>query len=259
MQITQSNYYSAEADKVYWSASQIKSFLTCEARAKAELDGLYVKPSTTALLIGSYVDCRLTEPDKFELFIRDHPEMFKKDGSIKSDFVKAEEMIERAKSDDVFMSYLGGEHQKIFTGELFGLPFKAKLDAYKAGQYITDLKTVKDLEPIYKAGEGKLNPVEYWMWDIQLSIYAALEGNNLPIYLALITKQTPPDLKLVELELYKREACLEYLAEIMPRLDAIKAGIIEPARCENCDYCRATRKITKPIAFDDWANSQYEG
>lgn len=258
MDLTNENYFSAEAERSYWSASQVKSFLSCEARAKAELDGTWTRPSSTALLVGSYLDCILTEPERFRLFQSEHPELFKRDGTLKAEFAQAEAMAERVKSDDVMMRYLNGDHQTVVTGELFGLPFKCKFDAYKKGEFITDLKSVKDFEPLYKPGEGRLSPMEYWNWDLQLAIYSAVEGNGLPTYLAMVTKQNPPDIQLVEIESHRREALLEYLKEKLPRLDAVKRGIIEPTRCENCEYCRATRKITEPIALDAWVSERME-
>ena len=45
MQINQENYYSQEANKEFFSVSQYKSFLSCEARAMAELYGEYEIPS----------------------------------------------------------------------------------------------------------------------------------------------------------------------------------------------------------------------
>ena len=50
--LTAANYYSTEANQAYFSASQIKSFCSCEARALAEINGEYVRPETTALLVG---------------------------------------------------------------------------------------------------------------------------------------------------------------------------------------------------------------
>ena len=54
--LTSENYYSPESNQGYMSASQFKSFLDCEARTLAELHGEYHRPSTEALLVGSYVD-----------------------------------------------------------------------------------------------------------------------------------------------------------------------------------------------------------
>lgn len=36
------NYYSQEMNKEYMSVSQLKGFMTCEAREKAKLSGEYI-------------------------------------------------------------------------------------------------------------------------------------------------------------------------------------------------------------------------
>lgn len=56
MNLTNANYYSLEANREFMSVSQLKSFLKCEAAAMAELRGEYTRPTTTALLVGSFVD-----------------------------------------------------------------------------------------------------------------------------------------------------------------------------------------------------------
>lgn len=56
LKLTAENYYSPEANREYMSASQIKQFMKCPAAAMAELRGEYERPTTSALLIGSYVD-----------------------------------------------------------------------------------------------------------------------------------------------------------------------------------------------------------
>lgn len=56
MQINQENYYSEAANREYFSVSQYKSFMNCEARAMAEISGEYERPVTKALLVGSFVD-----------------------------------------------------------------------------------------------------------------------------------------------------------------------------------------------------------
>jgi len=73
--LTSENYYSLEADKYYLSMSQYKSFITCEAKAVAELHG-YKSPTSDAMLIGSYVDawCEGT----LEKFKEEHPEIYNK-------------------------------------------------------------------------------------------------------------------------------------------------------------------------------------
>jgi len=42
-----------------------------------------------------------------------HPCMFKKDGNLKAEYVKANEMINRCERDALFMQYMSGEKQVI--------------------------------------------------------------------------------------------------------------------------------------------------
>lgn len=34
------------------------------------------------------------------------------------------------------------------------------------------------------------------------------------------------------------------------RIVELKAGLVEPVRCEKCDYCKFTKKLTAPISTD---------
>ena len=250
MKVDKNNYYSLEANRAYWSASQVKSFINCEARAMAELAGAYTQPKTQALLIGSYVDAFIEGPCAFQKFTGEHPEIFKRDGSLKAEFVKADDMIARMHASPVFMDYLTGDRQTIKTGEIFGVPFKAKFDVYVPGKRIVDLKTVKDLSPVYIPGEGKVPYYEAWKWPLQMAIYQAIEGNKLPCYLAVVTKEDPPDLDLVKIPQWMLDAELDYLKQKLPYLDAVKEGIIEPTRCNKCAYCRATKEILEPRVIE---------
>ena len=250
--LTKNNYYSDEANQKYMSASFVKSMLRCEAATMAELTGEWVPPPSEALLVGSYVDSYFEGPKSFERFVAEHPEIINsRTGELKAPFRRANEMIVRAYSDPVFMQYMNGQKQKIVTGEIMGIPFKCKFDVYRKGERIVDLKTTRNMEPQYRAGEGKLNPILYWGWDIQMALYAELEGHDLPTYLAIITKEDPPNLYLVEITKAERDACMEYLKAKLPRFDAIKRGLIEPERCEHCAYCRATKRLTNPITLEE--------
>lgn len=249
LKLTKDNYYSPEANKAYWSASFIKAMRRCPAAAIAESNGKWQRPVTASLLIGSYVDAAFE--GTLDNFVTSHPEILKRDGSLKSDFVKAEEMINRAVQDEVFLEYLSGETQKIFTGTIAGFPFKCKTDFYISGQRIVDLKTVKDMAPIYKAEHGLVSFADYWDWPLQMAIYQALEGNSLPCYLAVITKESPPDIAVIQIPQDTLDLEMKVLVEQLPYYDAMRTGVIEPERCENCAYCRATHKITVPVMLDD--------
>ena len=244
--ITKTNYHSPEANRRYWSASAIKQMMICPAAA---MSGEAV-PQSTALLVGSYVDAFFEK--RADQFAADHQEMFKRDGSLKADFVKAEEMIERARSDKLFMEYMSGRKQVIKTGRIGGLPFKIKMDVYKKGLRIVDLKTVRDMKPAYRAGEGQITFADVWEWPLQMAIYQAVEGNKLPCFLAVITKEDPPDIAVIEIPQNILDAELQRLLDKLPYFDAIKQGIVEPPRCECCAYCRRTKKLDKPALLNEF-------
>lgn len=249
MRLTKRNYFSQAANKKYWSASQVKAFLRCPAAAMYDSE----PTSSAALLVGSYVDAYFDKT--LPAFMEEHPEIFKRDKTLKAEYIKADEMISRARSDKLFREYIRGRKQVIKTGTIGGLPFKIKMDFYRKGERIVDLKTAKDLKPAYKSGEGLVTFADLWEWPLQMAIYQAVEGNRLPCYLAVVTKEDPPDLAVVEIPQHILDAELARLLDVLPKLDAIKQGIIPAPRCEGCAYCRRTKKLTEPVqlpAFIDY-------
>lgn len=248
--LTAENYYSSEANLKYWSASEVKSMINCPAAALAEIGGDYTRPQSTALLVGSYVDAHFE--GTLDVFRAKHPEIFKRDGSLKAEFSKADEMINRAEQEPVFMEFMKGEKQHIQTGKIFGIDFKAKFDVYLPGERIVDLKTVKDMDPVYKPGQGKVTFADAWNWPLQMAIYQALEGNKLPCYLAVISKQDPPDIEIVQIPQETLDAELELLEEKIYLFNAMKIGAIEAPMCEHCAYCRATKKIRGPKSLEEF-------
>ena len=241
---TKNNYFSPEMEQTYFSASQVKQFMSCEARALAQIRGEWNPAPGQALMVGSFVDAAFDGPKAFERFKAEHRELYKRDGMLKSEYIRAADMVLRARQDAVFMEFMRGQKQKILTGSIYGIPFKCKLDVYRKGERIVDLKTTKDMQPLYKPGEGRLSFADYWLWPLQMAIYQHIEGNQLPCYLAVITKEDPPDIAVIQVEQEKMDAEMDFLRAKLPRYDAIKKGLIEPERCENCAYCRATRKLS---------------
>lgn len=242
MILTNENYYTDIMNKKYMSVSQYKQFCKCEAAAMAEINGEYHRPMTTALLVGSYVDAWF-EGTLLD-FKGDHPEIFKRDGSLKADFIQAEEIIDRVLQDGLFMKYMGGKKQVIRTAELFGTKWKIKIDSYHKDK-IVDLKVMRTMERIM----GK-SFVEHWGYDLQMAIYAAVEGHDLATYLAVVTKETPADLEIISIPKWRREELLEDVAKRMPHILDVKSGKVKPERCGSCEYCRATKKLTEPIDFE---------
>lgn len=242
MILTNENYFSDIANREYFSVSQYKQFQKCEAAAMAQLKGEWERPKTTALMVGSYVDAWFE--GTLQDFREDNPEIFKRDGSLKSDFLQAEEIIAFVQRDPMFMRYMSGRKQIILTRELFGAPWKIKIDSYHNDK-IVDLKVMRSMERIM----GK-SFVEHWGYDLQMAIYAAVEGRDIATYLAVVTKQDPPDKEIISIPRWRRLELLEEVEKSMPRFIAVKSGEIPPKRCGVCEYCRATKVLTEPIDFD---------
>lgn len=260
MVLTDETYYSQEANLEYLSVSQYKEFSgtygkkACEESALAKLCGKWSERPSNALLLGSYVD-RYFEGTLDE-FKQEHPEMFKKDGSLKSEFQKAQKAIARAERDSLFMKYMSGEKQVIMTAELFGAKWKIKMDSYIPGKAIVDLKYMESLTKLHWARDlGYLDFVRYWGYDIQGAIYQEVvyqnTGERLPFYIAGISKEEEPNIEVIHVhDIFLREA-LNLVEMNVPRILALKAGEEAPMRCECCDYCRHTKVLKSPIGLDD--------
>lgn len=255
--LTEENYYSTEANQHYMSASQFKSFQKCEAAALAEINGEYVRESSTALLVGGYVDAHFSHT--LAQYRALHPEIYKRDGSLKAEFVQANEIIQRIERDSFMARFLEGQSQTIKTGMIGGVVFKAKMDSYFPGEMIVDLKVMRDFKPVYVEGAGKMPFVEAWGYDIQGAIYRAVEGNNLPFVIAAATKEPVTDIALIDLPEYLLDAAFAIVEHDAERYAAIKRGEIKPKRCEHCDYCKATKVLTRVLSYDSFILQDTKG
>lgn len=251
--LNESNYFSVEAMRKYWSVSQFKSFDRCEAAALAEINGEYKREPSTALLIGSMIDSFFT--GDYEGFIIDHPELFTKKNELKADYRHALEVVKRIERDPLMMEFLIGEYQQIRTGRLFGVDWKIKIDVLHSDK-IVDLKIVKDFNDVYDPGYGWRSWVEYWRYDIQGAIYQRIEqiasgrDEPLPFYLAVATKEKTPDIGILEIPQHILDAALGLVEAKIDRFDLIKSGEVEPIRCGRCDYCKSTKKLTAPEVYE---------
>lgn len=254
MTLTESNYYSPEMGKQFFSVSQVKLFTKCEAAAMAQIRGEWTPERGRALLLGQFVDEHLTGTAESlsSFFEKNENEIFKKNGEPYADIDKAIEAVAKVRSQALMMEYLSGEHQTIMTGEICGVPFKGKFDSYKPGEFIADLKYLASL----RSPNMFTNVVDYWGYALQGAVYQELvyqnTGKRLPFYLVIVTKETPPHIAVCQVNQFKLDEELEKLKKVIGRYAAIKAGEIEPERCEdyNCDFCTTTKVLTEPIDSD---------
>ena len=252
--LTSSNYHGTEANNEYWSVSQFKQFDKCEACGLASARGLYEREQTDALLIGSYVDAYFSgELDEF--IKRDGDKLFKKNGELYAKFEHANDIIDTVEAQPLMMEFLKGEKQVIRTASMFGVDWKIKMDVFN-GERIVDLKCVKDFDSIYKEGSGRVSWLEYWGYDIQGAVYQKVEqissgrDKPLPFYIVAVTKEKVPDVAVIEIPQHVLDTALKIVEAKIDRFDLVKMGEIEPERCEKCEYCKQTKRLTAPSVFE---------
>lgn len=263
LKLTEANYHSQEANLEYMSASQFKAFKKCEASALAELRGEWGRKESTALLVGSYVDAYFS--GDLEQFKATHPEIFKRDGTLKADFEKAAEVCERLRNDELAWMLLSGKHQVIKTGKIAGVLYKAKFDSLLnarqveaickkypsvralvpfGGPMIVDGKYVKDFEDIWDEDAGeRVTFIEYWGYDIQGAVYQHIDGRNAPFVIVGATKEAETDVDAFYIPDDDLAFAMTEVEALSPRYAAIKRGEIEPVGCGKCAYCRNTKRV----------------
>lgn len=234
MKLSDDTYYRKEANQAFFSVSQYKDFCKCEAMALAKIKGEYEQPTTKAMLIGILVD-RWFE-GTLDKLREESPNIFYcRSGALRADFRKADEIIKRVKRDERFMQYMSGEKQKILTFEMFGVPWKMKMDSFVSEICVTDLKVVRNFKSL-----------AFWRYDLQGAVYTegvriAL-GQDLPFYLAAVTKEAVPNFDIFQVDRPTLDMAVREIGGNMPRFIAVKAGLEEPNYCGVCDYCKSMKK-----------------
>jgi uncharacterized protein with FMN-binding domain len=246
MLLNESNYFSPEAERAYMGSTQFKNFMACEAAALARIQGKYKELPSTAMLVGSYVDAHFS--GTLGLFRAQHPEIMLKSGELKAEFRQADQIINRIEADPLMLTYLSGKSQVILTGLIAGVQFKIKIDSYSPGNWVVDQKIMRDMDRKWQDGAYR-NFVEAWGYDYQAAIYSTVEGNRLPFILAVATKEEQPNIELLSIPQEVIDERLAEIEELVPRFQAIKLGLEDPSRCGKCDYCKATKVLTRVIDY----------
>jgi hypothetical protein len=128
------------------------------------------------------------------------------------------------------------------------------------GERIVDLKVLKDMRGAYKNGEWKPF-VDAWGYDIQGYIYQQVvkenTGEELPFYLAVITKEEPSDMELIHIPQWKLNSVAAIVNHFADYFAAIKRGEIEPKRCGKCPYCRETKVLDGAIEYEELIEADF--
>lgn len=277
-EVTAENYFTPEMNMAYMSASQYKDFEKCEAAAMAELRGEYVPASSSALLVGGFIDAYFS--GESALFQAQHPEIFKRDGQLKAEYLHAQDVINRMLEDRLYTLLMSGKKQVIKTGTIAGIPFKIKIDSLLdratcetivkefpnaaaalgfCDGAIVDQKAMKDLANVWSdEARCKIPFVEFYGYDVQGAIYQEIEGHGLPFVLAVGTKENEPDLAALYISDEDLAAKLAEIEDSAPRFQAIKEGREEPRRCECCDWCKKTRKLERIVNYKELCGIENE-
>lgn len=272
MKLNDDNYFSPQASKLYCSASQYKSFLVdipnmsaCEERTLAEIDEKWQRDTTDSLLLGSFVDCMLLEPDKLDKFTEEHQEMFSTRGAtkgqLKAQYQNGIKMVEKIKQSELFMKFINNsKHQEIMTGNIAGQDFKIKIDGL-GEKFIFDLKTTADITKEYWINGERTTYIKAWGYHYQGAIYREIvrqnTGKTLPFIIGAVeNKKQHQRLDIAEIPSADLDETLEEIKMSIPLIKAIKSGAKKPCRCEKCDYCADTQVITK---IGDWLKRDLVG
>lgn len=264
--LTEQNYHSIEARKLYMGYSQFKDFLDCPKKALAKINGELEEKSTDALLFGSYVDAYFS--GTLNDFILEHSEMFNsKTGQLKTQFANVQTVIDAIENDELLNKMLQGEHQVIMTGIIAGVPFKIKVDSLFRDKYIVDQKVMRDMKPVWIERDGrnvKVNFVEAFRYDLEGAIYQEIvrqnTGKRLPFILAVTTKEDVPSKALLKIDQEDLDAALQEVEELAPTFNAMKQGKLEPTGCGECEVCRKDKKVTGIFSYhtcDPYTNEDF--
>lgn len=249
--LTEETYFSPEAERYYMGSTQFKRLKECEVQALAILRGEYVPETSTALLVGSYVDAHFS--GTLDIFKAQHPEIFTKAGGLRSDYEHANVIIERIERDAAFMAAISGGRQVILIGEIEGVPVKVKVDSLLPERTV-DLKVMRDFADVYSKSEGYQPFWVAWGYDIQGAMYQEVrrqnDGVRLPFGIAGATKEKPePDIELMELPQAALDVALDEVRADIVYFDGIKKGLYEPEGCGVCPVCRSRKKLEGWVAL----------
>lgn len=179
------------------------------------------------------------------------PEAFECQVSLRSDYDIVAQCVEAVRAQPMLMEYLTGDHQTTVSGDIGGIQWKGKLDVFdRANKRIVDLKVMRDFQRRGQAGSF----VESFAYDRQLAIYRELVrqqyGIECECFIVAVSKETPCNVELIEIPAWRCDEIIADLETNAARIEPVWHGKTPARGCGVCDYCRATKRITRPIEFD---------
>lgn len=261
-EVVKENYYDLEVDRQYMNSTQYSGWLECQAKEKARQDGKWQEEEKQVYVVGNYVHS--WNDNTMEEFIdRYRDSIFKVKGGKYKAFVVADEVIKTFENDEFIMYLLDSEtatKEEIFVTYFAGVWWKTRVDHLDLpkGRMI-DIKTSGDFhKKLWNNVLGRyVNFVEGYNYPRQMAIYEksvreATDCDPLEVLIVAGEKTIPADKKVIDMTNHERfKAELSVIEENMQQILKVKYGFEEPERCERCDYCKSTKKLTAPVYFED--------
>jgi hypothetical protein len=233
----------------------------------AELIGKWKRKETDAMLFGKYVHA--WNEGKLDDFIKKHPQMFKKNGELYSQFSYTTNVINTIRKDKKIKQALSGKKEVIFTAEMFGIPWKILIDSYRPRKkQFSDLKTLRSLtEKVWIEEQRRsISIYEHRGYFVQIAIYAEIErlANKRSTddyfwpYIVAVTKEKYPDKAIINFNSPEKSfhifiaEQLNSIGNHIERIKAVKSGKETPNRCNTCEYCRSTKKLTGTVHYSEF-------
>lgn len=259
--LTAENYHSNEANKLFMSCSQYKSFISCEASAMNDLNKPDDEDEAKHFLLGKYGHKAAENGKHIEYLMKNFGKfqnagLIGKKGTANAEIRQFDEtIIPLMQNDSAIQAVLTGEKEVIITFDLFGIKWKAQIDVLNLeNSFFCDLKFMRDTKKQYNERVGYYqNFIEFWGYDLQIAIYSygIKQFYNLMDYLlssiVCITKEKVP--KRLILTGFNEELINEKLftgdnavQNNIDRIIMVKNGELEPNNCGDCDFCRKTMK-----------------
>ena len=271
-EVTQANYYN-EPQKQFMSATVYKSFLECEAKGVAIMNGSYNPfPNDNALLYGQFVHSAFESKEAHEKYIEENKDHFyTQKGTKRAETKNMDKAIQALKDNRAFdQLYLepSNEYEKIVTGtiepavqgDIFSANYKApepikwigKLDMLnKKDKIIGDIKTSADYYKGYTNTNGnKEDFIRHWGYDTQLAIYQHLlqqeTGDRYRTIIFVVSKKnfTTQAIEIPQIYLDNQlEQVREREQRIHDLMEEVNNGQESTAQpCGICDYCTYMRR-----------------
>jgi hypothetical protein len=262
MILTRENYYGFDADLEYMSVSQYSGWQVCQLSAYEKyVKGTHRVDPKTAYIEGNFIHTWFEGKEAFDEYLKikevaedvfNKPKKATKDNPNPEPEMCARYKLilnacEKAKQDSFFMSWLDGEHEKIYTAEWLGIKWKIRCDVVnEQRKFIADIKGMATLGDSYggKEGEAFYERYNYWQrWAVYQKIAKLATGIDFRLVMPCLTKEESSDRQVYEFDIQER---LDYECRLIERgieeIKRVKADGFGFTQCDTCDVCKENRR-----------------